>query len=50
MPVENLQAISVPVPEATQTATVRFGLAAGPWETIAERYSGPSMSSTATGW
>ena len=35
--VEDLRAISVDVPAAMKTLTVRFGLAAGPWTTAVER-------------
>ena len=49
IPVEKLEAVSVVVPEAAETLTVRIGLAAGPWATIAQRDAGPHAQIIAGG-
>ena len=39
---ENIRAVAVAIPDAARTVSIRFGLAAGPWRTLAEGNGGNS--------
>ena len=46
-PCANLQAVSLQVPDAAETLRAEFCLAAGTWETIAQREAGPHAQAVA---